>query len=93
MKFAVIGAGQMGTGIAQVAAQVAKLPRVLLYDNNTQQLTRQLKNIQESLGKAAGKGKITNHDAEQTIQRITTTSRIEDLSDCDFIVEVSKRHN
>lgn len=90
MKFAVLGAGQMGAGIAQVAAQVAKIPKVLLYDNNSQQLTRQMSKIRELLDRSLAKGKITAQDRDQTMAAIKPTERLQDLSDCDFIVEVSK---
>lgn len=90
MKFAVLGAGQMGAGIAQVAAQVAKIPKVLLYDNNSQQLTRQMSKILELLDRSLAKGKITAQDRDQTMAAIKPTERLQDLSDCDFIVEASK---
>ena len=47
--FAVIGAGQMGAGIAQTAAVAAKIPRVILYDTQPAQLTKQLEMISTSL--------------------------------------------
>ena len=78
----------MGSGIAQVAAQVAKIPRVLLYDNNAEQLQRQFGKISGFLKKAAEKGKITEDEVQATLKRIQTTSNLEELSDCDFIIEV-----
>jgi 3-hydroxybutyryl-CoA dehydrogenase len=89
MKLAVLGAGQMGSGIAQVAAQIAKIPKVFLYDTNTQQLHRQEVKLSETFRKAAEKGKISATEAQEALKRIQTTSQLEDLSDCDFIVEVS----
>lgn len=44
-KIAVIGAGQMGGGIAQTAALAARIPTVLLYDSNGDQLAKQHRQI------------------------------------------------
>lgn len=41
-KFSVIGAGQMGSGIAQVASQLAKIQKVFLYDSDENQITKSM---------------------------------------------------
>jgi 3-hydroxybutyryl-CoA dehydrogenase len=87
---AVIGAGQMGTGIAQVAAQAAKIPRVLLYDNSPTQLSKQLANLQSSLQRAVGKGKLTKEECDATLQAVKGTGKLEDIGSADFIIEVNK---
>lgn len=86
-KLAVIGAGQMGAGIAQVAAQVAKIPRVVLYDNNAAQLTRQMGQMRALLERGVVKGRVTAADRDATLSAITPTGRLEDIGDADFIIE------
>lgn len=81
----------MGSGIAQVAAQVAKIPKVLLFDTKKDQLERQTGKISASLAKAVEKGKINTSEREQTMARLQLTSAIEDVFDADFIVEVKSR--
>lgn len=69
-KIGVIGAGQMGSGIAFVAALRAKCSQVLLHDPNPTQLQAGLKHIKAILDKDAGKGRITTADAEEAFGRI-----------------------
>jgi len=57
-SFGVIGAGQMGTGIAIVANRVAKLP-VLIYDSNPVSLKKSQTFVKEWLAKELNKKKIT----------------------------------
>ena len=57
-SFGVIGAGQMGTGIAIVANRVAKLP-VLIYDSNPVSLKKSQSFVNEWLAKETGKKRIT----------------------------------
>lgn len=92
MKLAVLGAGQMGSGIAQVAAQVAKIPTVLLYDNNAQQLKQQVHRIADLLERAVSRGKIQAEERDQALGRLKTTTELEQVSDCDFVVEVREVH-
>ena len=74
MKFAVLGAGQMGSGIAQVAAQIAKIPKVYLYDTNAEQLRRQRTKFSEYLRKATEKGKIGAVDLEKLLYLLLENS-------------------
>jgi 3-hydroxybutyryl-CoA dehydrogenase len=83
-KIAVIGAGTMGTGIAQVAA--ASGLEVMLNDVEEEFLERSLKIMEKSLTKLAEKGKI-EEDKEKILSRIKTTSSIEELRDVEFAVE------
>jgi len=83
-KIGVVGAGTMGTGIAQVAA-VAGFD-VVLNDVGDEFLEKSLKSIDKSLSKLIEKGKI-EADKEETLGRIKTTTSLEDLKDVDFVVE------
>ena len=79
----VIGAGQMGAGIAQAGAQ-AGIP-VLLVDVSEEVLKRAVGGIRKSLAKLAEKGKVQN--PEEVASRIKSSTRLEDLATCDFIIE------
>jgi len=82
----VIGAGQMGIGIAQVAAQVAKVP-VVVMDANSAQLQKQLKFMDSVLEKNVSKGKMTAQEREETRNRISGTTSLDDFHKVDFVVE------
>lgn len=83
-KIGVIGAGTMGTGIAQTAA--ASGFDVMLNDVKEDLLQKSLKQIDKSLSKFQEKGKLK--EGKEKIQaRIQTTSSIEDLKESDFVIE------
>ena len=84
-KIGVVGAGQMGSGIAQVAAQAGF--EVVLVDVAESFLERGLKAIQRSLGRFVEKGRIAPQDLEATLGRIRTTVVLGDLAEADLIVE------
>eukprot|EP01122_Echinamoeba_exundans_P009636 TRINITY_DN3452_c0_g1_i1.p1 TRINITY_DN3452_c0_g1~~TRINITY_DN3452_c0_g1_i1.p1 ORF type:complete len:318 (+),score=86.36 TRINITY_DN3452_c0_g1_i1:60-1013(+) len=84
----VIGAGQMGGGIAQVAAQIAK-KNVILMDSNADQASKAVKFIDTLMKKNIEKGKATAEERDATLSRISTTSNLSDLSRADFIIEAA----
>jgi 3-hydroxybutyryl-CoA dehydrogenase len=81
----VVGAGQMGSGIAQVAAQAGY--EVLLLDVSQEALERGLGAIRRSLAKFLEKGRITEEALEAALGRIRTTLDLEALGEADLIVE------
>ncbi len=83
-KIGVIGAGTMGTGIAQVASTSGF--EVILNDVEEDYLQRSLKFIDKSLSKLIEKGKIEG-DKEAILDRIMTTTLLDDLKGVDFAVE------
>jgi len=83
----VIGAGQMGAGIAQVFAAAGY--NVVMQDIKEEFCARGLKGIGASLEKMVAKGKLSNEDREATLSRIKTTTKIEDLKGGDFVVEAA----
>eukprot|EP01118_Nematostelium_gracile_P004940 TRINITY_DN1588_c0_g1_i2.p1 TRINITY_DN1588_c0_g1~~TRINITY_DN1588_c0_g1_i2.p1 ORF type:complete len:313 (-),score=82.21 TRINITY_DN1588_c0_g1_i2:90-1028(-) len=85
-KIGVIGSGQMGTGIAQVAAQIAKI-QVVLVDKEEVPLTFATKFIDRLLAKDVAKEKITQDVANETMKRISTSTDYKALSDADLVVE------
>jgi 3-hydroxybutyryl-CoA dehydrogenase len=85
MNFGVIGAGQMGAGIAQVAA-VAGFD-VVLRDVEKRFLERGMAGIKKSLDKLVEKQKLEPAAAQSAFGRITSTTTLEDFTDCDLVVE------
>jgi len=81
----VVGAGQMGNGIAHVAAQAGL--KVILHDVKDEFVQRGLKTIDKNLQRGVDKGKLTAEDKQAVLGRITGTTRLADLSACDFVVE------
>jgi 3-hydroxybutyryl-CoA dehydrogenase len=84
-RLAVIGAGLMGSGIAQVAAQAGW--QVTLRDLNEDATGRGLDAIRTSLGRFAAKGVIGAEEVEATLARITPTTDLEAAADADIVVE------
>ena len=86
-KVAVIGAGQMGSGIAQTVAQHGI--DVLLADVDLAVAEKSHAGIDRALGKLVGKGKIEIADAEAALARIVPTSDYETFADADLIIEAA----
>ncbi|BCJ66758.1 3-hydroxyacyl-CoA dehydrogenase family protein [Polymorphospora rubra] len=84
-RLAVIGAGLMGSGIAQVAAQAGW--QVTLRDLDDAATGRGLAGIRRSLEKFAAKGTIGADDVEATLARISPTTELEAAADADIVVE------
>ncbi|WP_433126861.1 3-hydroxyacyl-CoA dehydrogenase family protein [Micromonospora sp. CA-240977] len=84
-RLAVVGAGLMGSGIAQVAAQAGW--QVTLRDLDDAATARGLGGIRKSLEKFAEKGKIEASEVEATLARITPTTELEAAADADIVVE------
>lgn len=82
---AVVGAGLMGAGIAQIAAQAGY--RVVLRDLDQASLDRGTTTIDGSLGKLVEKGRTTADDARAAVARITTTTELAALADAELVVE------
>jgi len=86
-KVAVLGAGLMGHGIAQVAAQVAKY-EVSLRDVKQEFLDKGMKMIQSSLQKFVDKGEISEEEISETLGRIHVTLDLKEaVADADLIIE------
>jgi 3-hydroxybutyryl-CoA dehydrogenase len=83
-KIGVIGAGTMGSGIAQVAA--TNNFEVILHDISNEIIERAFKIMDKSLTKLIEKGKIEG-DKEKILNRISTTTDLKSMKDADFIVE------
>ncbi|MGY1453164.1 3-hydroxyacyl-CoA dehydrogenase family protein [Streptomyces sp. SS8] len=84
-KLAVIGAGLMGSGIAQVSAQAGW--DVVLRDVTDEALRRGTDGIRASYDKFVSKGKLSAQDAEAALGRITATTDLDAASEADIVVE------
>jgi 3-hydroxybutyryl-CoA dehydrogenase len=85
-----IGAGQMGLGIAYVAALRAKVP-VLLVDKSPLQIQKGLSLMDKLLAKDVLKGKISEADAKAARERVTVVPEgtgLRALKDVDMVIEV-----
>lgn len=83
----IVGAGQMGRGIAQVAAQTGF--DVILFDAFKNSLDFGHSFIKTQLDKGAEKGKWTTEDASKAFARIKPTLEMTDLKNCDLVVEAA----
>lgn len=85
MKVCVIGAGTMGSGIAQTFA--VKGAEVVLYGRRPVTLDKGYNSIIKSLTKLVDKGRMEEASKNDIVARISKTSNLEDAKDCDLIVE------
>jgi 3-hydroxybutyryl-CoA dehydrogenase len=81
----VLGAGTMGNGIAQVAAQAGF--NVVMRDIEDRFVQGGLKSIDKFLAKSVEKGKMTADQKDAVMGRIKGTTKIEDMKECDFVIE------
>ena len=84
-KIGVIGAGQMGNGIAQVAACAGY--DVVMVDIKDEYVEKGLGTIQFSLGKLVSKERMSQDDADAALARIKTGTDRQACADCDLVVE------
>jgi len=86
-KIGVVGAGQMGNGIVQVAA--AKNFAVMMFDINPAALDKGLTTITSSCDRLIKKGTLTEEAKKSLLTNIKTTTDMQDIKDCDFVVEAA----
>ena len=84
-KVGVLGAGLMGHGIAQIAAQAGW--DVVLREVDQERLDKGIGRIEKQLARAVEKGKLDQSEADAVKGRITTTLDYGDLADCDLVIE------
>lgn len=84
-KVLVLGAGQMGNGIAHVFAQTGY--NVVMADINDKSLTNGFNSISKNLNRILAKGKITQEEVDSTLGRISTTTDFTTAADADLVIE------
>jgi 3-hydroxybutyryl-CoA dehydrogenase len=84
-KIGVIGAGQMGHGIALVAAKAGY--EVILNDIKDDFVNKGLSRIEKFLDKSIEKGKLSKDDKKSIQNRLKGSSKLKDLSDVDLVIE------
>ena len=83
----IIGAGQMGAGIAQISAQAGY--QVVVNDQDQAGLDRGIASINNGLQRLVASEKISQADLKASLQRISSTLTMSDLSDCDLVIEAA----
>ena len=83
----VIGAGIMGSGIAQVCALSGR--EVLMVDVSTAAIERGIGAITSSMDRVVAKGRLTEADKAATLARIKPTTSYDDLAQCDVVIEAA----
>lgn len=84
-KVGVVGCGLMGSGIAQVAAQSGY--ETIVREVEQGMIDRGFGGIQKSLGRFVEKGTLTAEQRDACVGRLKGTTKLEDLADCDIIIE------
>jgi len=84
-KVGVLGCGLMGSGIAQIAASAGF--ETVVREVSDDLITKGFLGIEKSLAKFAEKGAITAEQQQEVRNRLSGTTSVEDLSDCDIIIE------
>jgi len=84
-KIGVLGAGQMGSGIAHVLA--VQGIEVVLFDIADEQLTKARAGIRKNLERQAAKGDLEGTAIDAIVGRIASTKNMEELADCDMAIE------
>ena len=81
----VIGAGQMGAGIAQVCAAIGK--KVILCDIKQEFVDNGIGTITKNLKRSVSKERINQDEMDNTLGKVSTTLELNDLKDCNIIIE------
>ena len=86
-KVGVIGAGQMGNGITHVLVLAGY--DVILHDINQEQLTAATGIIEKNLARQVSKSALDSAQMEAALGRIKVSTVLEELSDCDMVIEAA----
>lgn len=84
-KIGVVGAGAMGSGIANIAAISGY--DVVLHDLKDAYIESGIKRIDQFMSKSVERGKMTEAEKEEVLSRITTTTNLDDFQDVDLVIE------
>jgi 3-hydroxybutyryl-CoA dehydrogenase len=84
-RVGIVGSGIMGSGIAEVAAKAGH--EVVLRSRQQATAERMVTGLEKSLAKQVERGKLEKADADATLSRVTATSDLADLKECDLVIE------
>jgi 3-hydroxybutyryl-CoA dehydrogenase len=84
-KVGVLGGGLMGSGIAEVTARAGY--ETIVREVSPELAAQGISRIESSLGRAVEKGKLAAAERDSARKRLAATTRLEDLSDCDIVIE------
>lgn len=86
-KIMVVGAGQMGSGIAQVAAQTGY--QVVLHDVKEEFVQKGLSRIEKNLARQMEKGRMSAEEVKEIMARFTPSTSLQMAADVDFVIEAA----
>ncbi len=84
-KVGIVGSGTMGSGIAQLIA--ASGYEIVLIDLNDELLKKSVSSINKNLSRLVDKEKITKEIHQQILKRVTSSTNLDSLSNCDLVIE------
>jgi 3-hydroxybutyryl-CoA dehydrogenase len=84
-RVGIVGSGIMGSGIAEVAAKAGH--EVVLRSRQQATAERMVGGLEKSLAKQVERGKLDEAESKATLSRVTATSELADLKDCDLVIE------
>ena len=86
-KIGVVGAGQMGAGIAHVFALAGH--DIVIHDIDENNIQQGIAGIETNMGRQVSKDVITEDEKNAAMARIGAAPKFEDLSDCDLVIEAA----
>ena len=86
-KIGVIGAGQMGSGIAHVAASEGI--SVVMNDISEAQLSKAIANIEKNIDRQVQRGRATEEEKQTALSNLSTSTDAKSLGDCDLVIEAA----
>jgi 3-hydroxybutyryl-CoA dehydrogenase len=84
-RVGIVGSGIMGSGIAEVAAKTGH--DVVLRSRKQESADAMVAGLEKSLAKQVERGKLSEEDRDATVARVSATSDLADLKDCDLVIE------
>jgi len=84
-RIGIVGSGIMGSGIAEVAAKAGL--EVILRSRKQETADAMIAGLEKSLAKQVERGKLTEEDRDATVARVSATSDLHELKDCDLVLE------
>ncbi|HVF33345.1 MAG TPA: 3-hydroxybutyryl-CoA dehydrogenase [Acidimicrobiales bacterium] len=84
-RVGIVGSGIMGSGIAEVAAKTGH--EVILRSRKQETADAMVAGLEKSLAKQVERGKLSEEDRDATVARVSATSSLDDLKDCDLVIE------